>query len=218
MSISSFRTKIDLVRHELRSKGRRAAIERARFYFVLEPLGNMLSRSSYPRVEWGDGVVVHGRLELVGPGRVVIGNNCWFSNEAGYPNRISTVTPEAVVVLGDGVIMTGATIAAAQSVRIGNRTLLGSCTIWDTDFHPVGANARTDSKKTEPHPVTLGDDVWVGADAFILKGVTVGARAVIGAKAVIRESVAEDQVVVGNPQRIARELRPPGTGQTRREC
>lgn len=205
------RAKWDLVRHELRTNGKRAALRRARFFF-LEPIGKWMLRASYPNVRWGNGVIVHGKLELLGPGRVVIGDGCWFSNANGITNRIHTVTADAVVEIGNGVTFGGATIVAAKSVVIGARTMLGPCTIVDTDFHSIDAAERNTGRWSEAGPVRLGEDVWVGRDAMILQGVTVGSRSVIGARSVIRASVPEDRVVVGNPQRIASEVPRPPSG------
>ncbi|MGZ4144199.1 MAG: acyltransferase [Actinomycetota bacterium] len=201
MSISSLRAKFDLVRHELRTGGRRAALTRARF-FLLEPIGSLLVRSSYPKVEWGDGVVVHGRLEMIGPGRIIIGDDCFFTNWNGVPNRISTTAADAVVVLGKGVVLNGASIVATRSVTIGERSLLGPCTIMDSDFHPLDPLERMSNVAGSSRPVVLGEETWVGRDAIILKGVTLGARAVVGAGTVVRSSVGKGQIVVGNPQQI----------------
>jgi putative colanic acid biosynthesis acetyltransferase WcaF len=52
-------------------------------------------------------------------------------------------------------------------------------------------------------PVTIGDGVWICADAFVGPGVTIGARAVVGARAVAVRDVAEGKIVVGNPARVA---------------
>jgi acetyltransferase-like isoleucine patch superfamily enzyme len=208
MSIVSFRAKVDLVRHEAKAHGRRAALRRA-WRLLLEWVGSVVIRSSYPQVQWGTGVIVHGELELVGTGRVVIGDHCWFSNANGIRNHISTTNPEAIVVLGEGVVLGGVTIASTLSVRIGDRAMLGPCTIMDSDFHPTSASERVSGERSASGPVVIGEEVWIGRNAIILQGVTVGARAVIGAGAVVRASVGEGQIVVGNPQRVAGAVQSP---------
>jgi acetyltransferase-like isoleucine patch superfamily enzyme len=63
-------------------------------------------------------------------------------------------------------------------------------------------------------PVVLGDDVWVGAGAVILKGVTVGDGAVVAARAVVTRDVPADTVVAGNPARVVKRLATAdGTGE-----
>ena len=48
-------------------------------------------------------------------------------------------------------------------------------------------------------PITIGEDVWICAEAFIGPGVNVAARAIVGARAVVTKDVAADHIVVGNP-------------------
>jgi maltose O-acetyltransferase len=52
----------------------------------------------------------------------------------------------------------------------------------------------------------IEDDVWIGANAIILKGVTIGARSIVGAGAVVSRDVPPDCVVAGNPARVVKEL------------
>lgn len=56
------------------------------------------------------------------------------------------------------------------------------------------------------HPVTIADNVWIGADVSILPGVTIGEGAVIGAGAVVRCDVPSNVICAGNPARIIREI------------
>ena len=63
-------------------------------------------------------------------------------------------------------------------------------------------------------PVTIGDDVWIGANALILKGVSIGDRAIVGAGAVVTKDVAADVVVAGNPARVVKRLGAPADRAT----
>jgi acetyltransferase-like isoleucine patch superfamily enzyme len=56
-------------------------------------------------------------------------------------------------------------------------------------------------------PVTIEDDVWIGAQCIILKGVTIGARSIIGAGSVVTKDIPADCVAAGNPCRIIKELK-----------
>ncbi|MNN74185.1 putative acetyltransferase [compost metagenome] len=55
-------------------------------------------------------------------------------------------------------------------------------------------------------PITIGDNVWIGFQAAILKGVTVGEGAIIAAKAVVTKDVPAWSVVAGNPARVVKEI------------
>jgi acetyltransferase-like isoleucine patch superfamily enzyme len=50
-------------------------------------------------------------------------------------------------------------------------------------------------------PIVVGDDVWIGADCKILKGVSIGDRAIIGTAAVVTKDVPPDTIVAGNPSK-----------------
>ena len=87
--------------------------------------------------------------------------------------------------------------------------------IYDTDAHPIDYMARRGLKKVDLNnprtfvqsaPVTIEDDVWIGANCIILKGVTIGARSVIGAGSVVTKSIPADCIAAGNPCRIVKSL------------
>ena len=67
----------------------------------------------------------------------------------------------------------------------------------------------------DPRPVIIEENVWVGFDAVILPGVTIGRGAVIGCKTIISEDVAPYSVVVGNPPRVIKYLEPNDTPETK---
>jgi acetyltransferase-like isoleucine patch superfamily enzyme len=92
-------------------------------------------------------------------------------------------------------------LCAALSIRIGERCLIGAdVVIVDTDFHALDA-ARRDAGWTAIGcaPVEIGDDVFIGTRAIVLKGVCIGRGAVVGAGSVVTRSVPEFAVVAGNP-------------------
>jgi acetyltransferase-like isoleucine patch superfamily enzyme len=86
-------------------------------------------------------------------------------------------------------------------IEIGSGTQIGSgAVIVDNDFHTRDAVGQWgDLDVTEARPVRIGARVFVGARAMILKGVTIGDDAVIGAGAVVTKSVPERHLAVGNP-------------------
>lgn len=96
-----------------------------------------------------------------------------------------------------------------ESARIGNNVKSGGCVlITDTDAHPMDYVARRSSNDgTKSAPVVIEDDVWVGAHCIILKGVTIGARSIIGAGSVVTKSIPADCVAAGNPCRVIKNLK-----------
>jgi acetyltransferase-like isoleucine patch superfamily enzyme len=91
--------------------------------------------------------------------------------------------------------------------------------IMDSDLHPLSASKRLKDMIAWTHgvpfdvytgiesrPVFVRDGVWIGANAVVLKGVTVGRGAIVGAGSVVTKDVPEYTVVAGNPARTIREL------------
>jgi len=89
-------------------------------------------------------------------------------------------------------------------VSIGDFTLFGPAVQIYTPLHPLDAAARRE--KEYGKPVDIGADVWVGGGAIILPGVSIGARAVIGAGSVVTRDVPEGVFAAGNPCRVVREI------------
>ena len=90
-------------------------------------------------------------------------------------------------------------------VRIGDYTLFGPGVQVLTPMHPLNASLRR--KEEYGKPIDIGSDVWVGAGALILPGVTIGSRAVIGAGSVVTRDVPAGMFAAGNPCRVIREIR-----------
>ena len=97
---------------------------------------------------------------------------------------------------------------------IGKHCLLsGGVSVSDYDGHPTDAVLRRTSPapRESIEPVVIGDDVWIGAAARILKGVTIGDRSIVGAGAIVTKDVPPDVVVAGNPARVVKWLVAAGT-------
>ena len=107
------------------------------------------------------------------------------------------------IIIGDDVGISGCSITAYSSIVIGSRVLVGSgALITDNDAHPIHPEGRRYSEKFLSAPVVICDDVFIGARAIILKGVTIGNGAVIGAGAVVTKDVPPYGIAVGNPARV----------------
>jgi acetyltransferase-like isoleucine patch superfamily enzyme len=123
------------------------------------------------------------------------------------------VEPGGFVGVGDDTLLVGAVLMAAESITIGARCVLSyNVTVADSDFHPLGvaerrqdavANAPFGDRSARPpvaaRPVVIGDDVWVGIGAIILKGVRIGDGATVAAGAVVTRDVPAGATAVGNP-------------------
>lgn len=125
-----------------------------------------------------------------------------------HPVVLSTRSASAELIIGDDCGLTGAVVVAETRVTIGDRVLIGgNAQIVDTDFHPLEAESRRrDINAGNTRPITIGDDVFIGMNSIILKGVTVGDGSVIGAGSVVSQDVPPQTIVAGNPARVVRSV------------
>jgi acetyltransferase-like isoleucine patch superfamily enzyme len=142
-----------------------------------------------------------GALKLDVRGEISIGDDL-KAYAAPIPARISA-GPEGVIVLGDGVFINyGVEIYAARSVTIGDNVHLADmAAIYDTDFHQLEENAAV-----RVEPVRIGSNAWIGRQAIILPGVTIGDHAVVAAGSIVTKDVPAKTLVAGNPASVRREL------------
>lgn len=106
----------------------------------------------------------------------------------------------------------GTTIICAKSITIGSYTMIaGGTHIYDTDFHSldpaIRANGNENQVQASSSPVSIGNQCWIGSRCLILKGVTIGDQAVIGAGSVVTKNVPPRQVWAGNPAKFIKELK-----------
>lgn len=130
----------------------------------------------------------------------------------------TSVAPEeaAIIEIGDDTWIANADLACSLRIAIGQRVFIaGGVTITDSDFHPLSPAARLldtvaispvgDRSRRPPidiRPVEIEDDVWIGYNATILKGVRIGAGAIILPGALVTADVPAGCSVSGNPARI----------------
>lgn len=131
------------------------------------------------------------------------------SNPLGpnHPVILATWVPGACLEVGTDFAMTGGVLCAARRIVIGNHVNIGAnTTIADTDFHPIAARARRLDEPGRSAPVVIADDVFIGMNSLVLKGVTVGRGSVIGAGSVVTGDVPPGVVAAGNPAKVVRVL------------
>ncbi len=110
-------------------------------------------------------------------------------------------TNSQILIAKGTTIMNGCQFIACILISIGKNCRIGSnCVIYDTDFHEKAPTER--DKASIPKSVRLGDNVWLGSNVIILKGVEIGTDAVVGAGAVVTKSVPSGAIVGGNPAKI----------------
>jgi len=125
-----------------------------------------------------------------------------------HPVVLSTLRAGAVLEIGRNFGMTGGSICAATRITIGDNVAVGAnCVITDTDFHPLHPRARLlEPQNGKSAPVVIEDNVFIGMNSIVLKGVTVGANSVIGAGSVVSRNIPSNSIAAGNPAVVLRKL------------
>lgn len=170
---------------------------------------------SFCGIKFEEGMNVYNKIYVnVHPtAQVSIGHNFTFSSGAAFNplsrNIRGCIFAEAKsnIIIGDNVGISSATLWAKESVQIGNNVKIGSdCILLDTDAHNLDYIIRRDSSRdtftAKSTPIIIEDDVLIGTRCIILKGVTIGARSVIGSGSIVTKSIPADCIAAGNPCKV----------------
>lgn len=177
------------------------------------------------KVKYGKNLLLKGMPIIFNKGGATlsIGDNCvvkssFMSNLVGLYSRTIIVTraPEAEIVIGNNVGISGATVYARKSIRIGNNTCIGgNVKILDNDFHPIEWEIRNrllndpnggNSDLVPANPIVIGKNCFIGCNSIILKGTVLGDGCVVGAGAVVSGKFEANSVIVGNPAQVIKKL------------
>jgi len=174
-----------------------------------------------PNVVFGEGFYCESAqvfrfLKSKAPRAVVFGDHV-----SVYGGCSFSVGPKGSCTVGNFTLLNGALVMAEERIEIGSHCLISwNVGIADSDFHPLAPAQRIiDSHALAPFfndrpprpeirtaPVIISDNVWIGMNAVILKGVTIGENSVVAAGAVVTKSVPANVVVAGNPAVVTKQL------------
>jgi acetyltransferase-like isoleucine patch superfamily enzyme len=184
------------------------------------------------RLRWW-GVDVGANLQLIGTPKIRraptssirLGANCKLislfsanSHGVGRPCFLAATAPGSRIEIGEACGFSGTIITASERIVLGDRVQCGANTlITDNDAHSLDAAVRRQEiEGTLPRgsltayskPIVIHDDVWLGMNVTVLKGVEIGARSVIGAGSLVTKSIPADSLAVGVPARVVKSLQP----------
>jgi len=171
------------------------------------------------KIEYGANCMVYNKIYIKKErlASISIGNHFRFNSGDCYNPLARNIRgsifafKDSKIEIGDHVGLSSCVLRCSQSIKIGNHVNIGADTIIiDTDSHSLDYRIRRnrvlDAKSAKTAPVVIEDDVLVGTRCIILKGVTIGARSVIGAGSVVTKSIPADCVAAGNPCRIIKRI------------
>ena len=176
-------------------------------------------------VKFGRNMQVYTKFFLnKAPGsKITIGDDFIYTNgDAFNPlcrnirGCICTGLPYSKITIGNGTGMSSACLWANSSITIGNHVKIGGdCILLDSDSHSLDYHMRRVEERiatpkymsaVKTAPIVIEDDVLIGTRCIILKGVTIGARSVIGSGSVVTKSIPPDCIAAGNPCKVVKSI------------
>ena len=164
-------------------------------------------------------VIFNKKGAMLKLGENVTIKSSFLSNLIGLYSKtiIVTRTPEAKIIIGNHVGISGATIYARKGIYIGDYTAIGgNCKILDNDFHPLELEERVrlladkrggaSTNQIPSKEIYIGNNCFLGCNSIILKGTVLGDGCIVGAGAVVAGKFENNCVIVGNPARTIRKL------------
>jgi len=157
--------------------------------------------------------ILHQALMIKGEGKVIVGEKVQigFELSAGFWNTYAYFDlrgANSQINIGDGVILNNNASfnADGATIDIGKGTVTGmNLSIMTSDGHGLSPETR----HTGSFPrlsVSIGEQVFIGDNVMIIKGVTIGNHSVIGAGSVVTSDIPENVIAAGNPCRVIRSL------------
>jgi len=144
-----------------------------------------------------DGRFARSYISMYENSKIIIGGNVTLSH-----GSLIRVGENAILeFVGTSITNINLTIDCKQLIRIGNDTMVGSdVIIYDSDFHPTAYSNK--EFVTHTSPVFIGDHVWIGTRAMIMKGSNIGMGSIIGANAYFTSQVHANTLVACTPSRV----------------
>ena len=168
--------------------------------------------------------IEHGSLNCYGrpiiyrslKAKCIIGDGLLIASYAKH-STTSDNRPCKIIIRNNGILkignnfqITGVTICSYDHITIGNNVKIGGGSqVFDTNFHSLEQKLRSSSEDTnnaKTAPVIIGDDVFIGANCIITKGVSIGKNSIIGAGSVVVKDIPANEVWGGNPARCLRKI------------
>jgi acetyltransferase-like isoleucine patch superfamily enzyme len=173
------------------------------YYFILRMLGGFSKVIFWRKFNAGKKFKLYFGGGLIGErGKIAIGNRVtlfgWLISDGGK------------ITIGNNTVIHGKTvIRSMKSVTVGSHCDIGG-EVYIQDHNSMSIDYLERRKlggKVSCKAVVIGDDIWIGRRAMVMKGVTIGDRAIIAAGAVVTHDVPADSVAAGNPAKIVKYLK-----------
>ncbi|WP_348983256.1 acyltransferase [Motilimonas sp. E26] len=143
-------------------------------------------------------------------GNIKIGNNVnlnSFPDGEPFKTGLQAHCKDSKISIGNNCLLNGTRIHCRTQVSIEDNCMFGpGCKIVDNDSHRTSIDVMKRREPPESSPIIIRNNVWVGMNSLILKGVEIGENSIVAANSVVTKSVPKNTLVAGNPARIIKKL------------
>lgn len=174
------------------------------------------------KVLFGKNMLVYNQFYLIKhpTANICIGDNFVFTSGEAFNPLCRNIRgciyayENSIINIGNNVGISSACVWAKKRIQIGNNVKIGGdCILMDTDAHSLDFRIRNslqiatngesvDTILANSKPITIEDDVLIGTRCIILKGVTIGARSIIGSGSIVTKDIPRDCIAAGNPCKV----------------
>ena len=148
----------------------------------------------------------------IGKGVVLVSDPLVNTAGINHPVILATLSSDAEIIIEDNVGLSGVSINCVNRCEIRQGAMLGAnVNIWDTDFHSIDPQKRSIQQQimdAKSSPIIIKENVWIGANSTVLKGVTIGENTVVGAMSLVNKSLPNNVVCAGIPARKVKDIIP----------
>jgi len=185
-------------------------------YRVLKKIANWKAKRSLQKISGIDIAestrIIFSKIDPKADCNLTIGGNSMIDGSLIFERE------GACIQIGERVFIGSAALISAERITIGDDVLISwGCTVVDHNSHAISWQHRSndvnewmkgkkDWSNVERKPVEIHSKAWIGFNAIILKGVTIGEGAIVGAGSVVTKDVPPYTIVAGNPAKVIREI------------
>jgi acetyltransferase-like isoleucine patch superfamily enzyme len=172
------------------------------------------------RVNYKSNLIINGRIKIINRGLVALGDNVVINsgknhNVIGGDIRTNFIVHRgAEFTVGNNSGLSNSTFVCSLGIVIESDVLVGGgCRFYDTDFHSIDYEQRTNPFKNGladndiySEKILIKRGAWIGGGSIILKGITIGEKSIVGAGSVVSKNIPDGEIWAGNPIKYIRKL------------
>ena len=144
------------------------------------------------------------KIKCEWPGNVSIGHHCTLQEEICFWIK-NPFAADNTITIGDRVFIgRKCEFNCNSKITIGNDCLIASNTIFVDIGHGIEKNALMNTQPCSVEEIVIEDDVWIGTQSIILKGVTIGKGSIVGAGSLVNRSIPGNEIWAGSPAKFIR--------------